>query len=64
MDSYVIHIFRRPGQSGEGLVGLVERIGNGERKAFQSAAQLLGYLLTKRAARQRKPARRSASKKV
>jgi hypothetical protein len=62
MDSYVIHIFRRPTQSGEGLVGLVERIGNGERKAFQSEAQLLEYLLTERVARARRPARRHAKK--
>ena len=64
MDSYVIHIFRRPGQGGDGLVGLVERIGNGERKAFQSEAQLLEYLLTERATRERKPAHRGASKKA
>jgi hypothetical protein len=64
MDSYVIHIFRRPGQSGEELVGLVERIGNGERRAFQSEAQLLEYLLTEEATRGQKPPRRNASKKA
>ena len=64
VDSYVVHIFRRPGQSGEGLVGLVERIGNGERKAFQSEAQLLEYLLTERSARKEKPARRNAPKQA
>lgn len=63
MDSYVIHIFRRPTQSGEGLVVLVERIGNGERKAFQSEAQLLEYLLTESAACERKPARRGTLNK-
>ena len=62
MDSYVIHIFRRPGQSGEGLVGLVERIGNGERKAFRSEAQLVEYLLTERVAHARRSARRRAQK--
>ena len=61
MDSYVVHIFRRPGESGKDLVGLVERIGNGERKAFQSGAQLIEYLLTEGAARARKPARREKS---
>ena len=44
MESYVIHIYRRPRKRGETLVGLVERIGNGERKAFQGEAQLLAYL--------------------
>jgi hypothetical protein len=64
MDSYVVHIFRRPGDSGENLVGLVECIGNGERKAFQSEAQLVEFLLIGSAARKRKPAGRGASKKI
>ena len=63
MDSYVVHIFRRPGQSGDKLVGLVERIGNGERRAFQSEAQLLEYLLADGSTREQKPSRRNASKK-
>ena len=62
MDSYVVTIYRRPGQSGDSLVGLVERVGNGERKAFQSEAQLLEYLLTERATHGEKPARRDAAK--
>jgi predicted Ser/Thr protein kinase len=44
MDSYVVYIYRRPDQRGGKLAGLVERIGDGERKAFQSEAQLLEYL--------------------
>ena len=44
MDCYVIHIYRRPGKAGEKLAGLVERIGNGERKAFMGEHELLSYL--------------------
>jgi hypothetical protein len=44
VESYVVHIYRRPRKGGGALVGLVERIGNGERKAFQGEAQLLAYL--------------------
>jgi hypothetical protein len=64
VDSYVVHIFRRPGQSGDKLVGLVERIGNGERRAFQSEAQLLDYLLAEGSTRGQKASRRSAAKKT
>lgn len=45
MDSYVVHIFRRPGEGSDALVGLVERIGQGDRKAFHDQAQLLGFLM-------------------
>ncbi len=58
VDSYVVHIFRRPGEGGESLVGLVERIGDGERQAFHDEAQLLEYLSRirpiRRIARQRR----------
>jgi hypothetical protein len=64
VDSYVVHIFRRPDRDGERLVGLVERIGNGERRAFQSEAQLLEYLSMEIPRRSRKPARGSGSKKT
>jgi len=63
VDSYVVHIFRRPRLGGETLVGLVERIGNGERKAFQSEAQLLEYLLTERPSSETKRAGRDAPKR-
>lgn len=46
MESYVVHIFRRPGEGSDALVGLVERIGQGDRKAFHGEAQLLEYLLS------------------
>ena len=63
VDSYVVYIYRRPRKRGDELVGLVELVGNGERKSFRSAAQLLEYLLTERSGRKEEPARRRASKK-
>jgi oligoribonuclease (3'-5' exoribonuclease) len=64
VDSYVVQIFRRPGQGGERLVGLVERIGSGEHKAFQSEAQLLEYLSQEAPSRGQKPSCRNSSKKT
>lgn len=48
MDSYVVHIFRRPGKESDALIGLVERIGQGDRKTFHDQAQLLEYLMWER----------------
>jgi hypothetical protein len=45
MDSYVVHIFRRPGEGSDALVGLIERVGQGDRKAFHDQAQLLSFLM-------------------
>lgn len=45
MNSYVVHIFRRPGTESDAFVGLVERIGQGDRKAFHDQEQLLEYLM-------------------
>jgi hypothetical protein len=47
MDSYVVYIYRRPDRDGGSLAGLVERVGDGERRAFRSEAQLLEYLSVK-----------------
>ncbi len=63
MDSYVVYIYRRPDRDGGKLAGLVERVGDGERRAFQSEAQLLEYLSMEGSGRGQKPPRRSASKK-
>jgi hypothetical protein len=62
MDSYVVHIFRRPGKGGDALVGLVERIGQGDRKVFHDQAQLLEYLMRER--RTSAGERRGAEKKT
>ena len=64
MDSYVVYVYRRPDRGGRNFAGLVERIGDGERRAFQSEAQLLEYLLTAGSTRNQKPARRKAPKKI
>ena len=44
VDSYVVHIYRRPDKNDGKLVGLVERIGDGERKAFRDERELLACL--------------------
>ncbi len=63
MDSYVVTIYRRPDQDGGQLAGLVERIGDGERKAFQNEGQLLEYLSMEGVTRGQRPPRRSPSQK-
>jgi hypothetical protein len=63
MDSYVVTIYRRPDQDGGQLAGLVERIGDGEQRAFQNGGQLLEYLSREGATRGQTPARRSPSNK-
>lgn len=45
MESFVVHIHRRPGPSAPGeVVGLVEAIHSGERRAFSGVAELLAAL--------------------
>ena len=63
MDSYIVYIFRRPGQSGNDPVGLVERIGKGERKAFQTEPQLIEYVSKDIARHSQDPALYNAPKK-
>lgn len=62
MDSFVVHIFRRPSEGSNALVGLVERIGQGDRKVFHDQAQLLEYLMWER--RSSVGERRGAEKKT
>jgi len=62
MDSYVVYIYRRPNRNGGKLAGLVERIGDGQRMAFQTEAQLLECLLIGDPRRAQEP-RRNVSKK-
>lgn len=42
--SYLVHVYRNAGDAHGSLAGTVERLGNGERKAFHSAAELLQLL--------------------
>ena len=63
MDSYVVCIYRRPDREGGNLAGLVERVGDGERRAFRSEAELLEYLSGKKPERVQRPLGRIASKK-
>ena len=63
MDTYVVHIYRRPDRDGGKLAGLVERVGDGRRKAFQSETQLLECLSMEDARRGEEQPRGKASKK-
>jgi len=63
MDSYVVYICRRPDRDGGNLAGLIERVGDGERKAFQSEAQLLEYLSGEKPKQVRKALDRNAPRK-
>ena len=51
MDSYIVRIYRRGAEGGKELAGLVERIGNGGRKAFGSSNELWAFLTEVRLAR-------------
>ena len=44
MDSYIVPIYRRGADGGKELAGLVERFGNGGRKAFGSGDELWAFL--------------------
>ena len=46
-----MRIYRRGADEGKELAGLVERIGNGGRKAFGSSAELWTFLTENRPAR-------------
>jgi len=63
MDSYVVYIYRRPDRDGGELAGLVQRVGDGERKAFRSEAQLLEYLSGEKPERAQRALNRNAPKK-
>ena len=63
MDSYVVYIYRRPDRDGGTLAGLIERVGSGERKAFQSETQLLQYLAAEQSSSSQNAPRRNASNK-
>lgn len=44
MDSFVVRIYRRGGDAGSEIAGLVERVGDGKRKAFASSTELWAFL--------------------
>ncbi len=51
LDSYIIRIYRRGVERGRELAGLVERIGNGERKAFGKREELWAFLTDRQVSR-------------
>lgn len=58
MDSFILRIYRRGGDAGSEIAGLVERVGDGKRKAFASGKELWTFLV---AAPSRIRRRRSAA---
>ena len=44
LESYIIRIYRRGGELGREVAGLVERIGNGKRRAFADSEELWAFL--------------------
>jgi hypothetical protein len=44
MDSYIVRIYRRSGEAGREVSGLVERVGNGGRKAFSNSEELWRFI--------------------
>jgi len=52
-DSYVVQIYRRDALDPNRLTGTVERIGNGQQRAFSSMTELWTYLAADPAPRRR-----------
>ena len=44
MDSYIIRMYRRDAENPENLVGLVETVGEGEKRSFHSVSELVAIL--------------------
>ena len=44
MDSYIVRVYRRSGEAGREVSGLVERVGNGGRKAFSNSDDLWRFI--------------------
>ena len=53
LDSYIIRIYRRGGELGREVAGLVERIGNGKRRAFADSEELWTFLTDRQPSRRR-----------
>ncbi|MEX0959821.1 MAG: hypothetical protein WDZ63_11095 [Burkholderiales bacterium] len=54
MDSYIVRIYRRTTESGREVAGLVERVGNGRRRAFGTSEELWAFLTERMPAKTRK----------
>lgn len=44
MDSYIVRVYRRSDETGREVSGLVERIGNGGRRAFSNGDELWRFI--------------------
>jgi hypothetical protein len=56
LDSYIVRIYRRGVERGREVAGLVERIGNGKRRAFGNSEELWAFLT------ERQPSRTSGTR--
>jgi hypothetical protein len=57
VETYVVSIYRRGKEPDKEAAGLVERTGNGERKAFTSNTELWDFLCGKNSLSKKKVAR-------
>ena len=62
LDSYIIRIYRRGVERGRELAGLVERIGNGKRRAFGNSEELWTFLTDRQPSRKRGASGKQGSK--
>ncbi len=58
VETYVVSVYRRCSEPGKEAAGLVERAGNGARKAFASSQELWTFLCDKRGTAVTKGARK------
>ena len=63
VETYVVSVYRRSGESGKEAAGLVERTGSGERKAFASSRELWTFLCDKPGSPATKAARKSRARR-
>ena len=63
-DSYVVQIYRRDAVDPSRLTGTVERIGNGQERAFNSMAELWAFLAAEPSTHRRRPADADSDKTV
>ena len=45
MESYIVRLYRRDAESPENLVGMVETVGDDEKRPFHTASELVAILL-------------------
>jgi uncharacterized protein (DUF2235 family) len=64
LDSYIVRIYRRGAQSGREVAGLVERVGNGRRRAFGTSEELWAFLTERMPTRAKRVILKTGGSKV